>query len=100
MSFVLSLGVLAVHQGASCCSLLAVSCLLQIWVAAMGSTSLQMWVVAVESTSPACKRGCSRKRFSDGVRCDPKLASRSLALSCVSSARLIGLKKKIRVSCH
>lgn len=44
---------------------------------------------------PACRvGGCSRKRSPDAVRCDPKLASHSLPLSCVSSARLIGLKKK------
>lgn len=38
--------------------------------------------------------GSSRKHSPDAVRRDPKLASHSLALSCVSSARLIGLKKK------
>lgn len=32
------------------------------------------------------------------MRCDPKLVSHSLALSCVSSARLIGLKKKKKKS--
>lgn len=40
------------------------------------------------------ERDCSRKRSPDAVRHDPKLASHSLALSCVSSVRLIGLKKK------
>lgn len=42
--------------------------------------------------------GPSGKRAPDAVSCDPKLASHSGACSCVSSARLIGLKKK--VSCH
>lgn len=44
------------------------------------------------------ERGRSRKRSPDAVRRDPKLASHSLALSCVSSARLIGLKKKSLLS--
>lgn len=44
------------------------------------------------------ERSRSRKCSPDAVSRDPKLASHSLALSCVSSARLIGLKKKSLVT--
>lgn len=76
----------AVHRGASHHSPLA-------------DVGELVWAVAVGAHLPACReRGRSRKRSPDAVRRDPKLASHSLALSSVSSVRLIGLKKK--VSCH